>query len=524
VTGPESRAVSRLLLVGAASLVVVIAASAWLSDDAYITLRVVDNLWHGYGLRWNVLERVQVFTHPLWMLLLAAAYGVTREAYWTTLAVSLTASAATILLLTRRIAAGAAAAVAALGLLAGSKAFVEFSTSGLENPLSHLLLVGVLLASWGGRDRVASLPAAALLLGLCGLCRIDLLILSGPVVVAAAWAERGRLGRLAGLRMGALAVGPLFVWLVFAYVYYGAPWPNTALAKLPVNVGLGERVPQGLRYLLDALANDPVTALTLLAALALAWWSRRDRGLAVAVSASLAYVVAVGGDFMSGRFLSAPFVVAVAYLARAVPWNQRRALGAAAAAVAIAMAMPHTPLRIWQQPRAGAAIVEHQAGIVDERSVYAGYTGVIAAWRGSRPDAHAWARRGREMSSVPQVTVAEAVGFMGYHAGPGVHIVDPLALTDPLLARLPAEHPWRIGHFRRPLPAGYLAFLSACVARAFPGHAVVPPTTTCLDGPTALAGLDPSIARDYQRIALATQRPILDGPRLALLARGGLAW
>jgi hypothetical protein len=186
--------------------------------------------------------------------------------------------------------------------------------------------------------------------------------------------------------------------------------------------------------------------------------------------------------------------------------------------------MPHSPLRIWQQPQAGAAIVEHQAGIVDERSVYAGYTGLIAKLRGSHPEAHAWARRGREMSAVPQVTVAEAVGLLGYHAGPGVHVVDPMALTDSLLARLPADHPWRIGHFRRRLPEGYLAFLSACVARAFPGHAVAAPRTTCGDGSSAFDRLDPSIARDYERILIATQRPLLEGSRLALLARGGLAW
>ena len=34
-------------------------------------------------------------------------------------------------------------------------------------------------------------------------------------------------------------------------------------------------------------------------------------------------------------------------------------------------------------------------------------------------------------------------------------IVDPLALSDPLLARLPSQKKWRIGHFERDLPKGY---------------------------------------------------------------------
>jgi arabinofuranosyltransferase len=48
---------------------------AWLCDDAYITFRTVDNFIHGYGLTWNVAERVQAYTHPLWMLLLSGVYA-----------------------------------------------------------------------------------------------------------------------------------------------------------------------------------------------------------------------------------------------------------------------------------------------------------------------------------------------------------------------------------------------------------------------------------------------------------------
>ncbi|MDP7573157.1 MAG: hypothetical protein QF391_16270, partial [Myxococcota bacterium] len=55
-----------LLGAGAAVLSVVI-AQAWVSDDAFITFRVIDNFVHGYGLRWNVDERVEVYTHPLWL-------------------------------------------------------------------------------------------------------------------------------------------------------------------------------------------------------------------------------------------------------------------------------------------------------------------------------------------------------------------------------------------------------------------------------------------------------------------------
>ena len=63
-------------------------ANAWIGDDAYITFRVVDNFINGYGLTFNPDERVQAYTHPLWMLLLSAAYAVTSNLFYTTLALS----------------------------------------------------------------------------------------------------------------------------------------------------------------------------------------------------------------------------------------------------------------------------------------------------------------------------------------------------------------------------------------------------------------------------------------------------
>ena len=48
--------------------------------------------------------------------------------------------------------------------------------------------------------------------------------------------------------------------------------------------------------------------------------------------------------------------------------------------------------------------------------------------------------------------------MLGYFAGPNLYIVDPFALSDPLLARLPAiyEADWRAGHLSRKIPEGYM--------------------------------------------------------------------
>jgi len=68
---------------------VVLLRTAWVNEDAYITLRTVDNFVNGYGMRWNIAERVQTFTHPLWFFLITLPYLFTREAFYTVMVLSL---------------------------------------------------------------------------------------------------------------------------------------------------------------------------------------------------------------------------------------------------------------------------------------------------------------------------------------------------------------------------------------------------------------------------------------------------
>ncbi|MEO7621934.1 MAG: hypothetical protein ABIS30_02615 [Gallionella sp.] len=51
----------------------ILLGAAWIGDDAFISLRVIDNFVNGFGLRYNVIERVQVYTHSLWLLIVLAA-------------------------------------------------------------------------------------------------------------------------------------------------------------------------------------------------------------------------------------------------------------------------------------------------------------------------------------------------------------------------------------------------------------------------------------------------------------------
>ena len=66
----EPPALGWLYLACLALAALVMLRSAWVSDDALITFRTLDQFTSGNGLRWNLVERVQTYTHPLWLLVL----------------------------------------------------------------------------------------------------------------------------------------------------------------------------------------------------------------------------------------------------------------------------------------------------------------------------------------------------------------------------------------------------------------------------------------------------------------------
>ena len=81
----------------------VLVRNAWMADDAFITLRTIDQFLRGQGLGFNFGERVQAYTHPLWLWVLLPAYAVSREAFYAPLLVSMAVSAGAVWIFSRRL-------------------------------------------------------------------------------------------------------------------------------------------------------------------------------------------------------------------------------------------------------------------------------------------------------------------------------------------------------------------------------------------------------------------------------------
>ena len=180
---------------------------------------------------------------------------------------------------------------------------------------------------------------------------------------------------------------------------------------------------------------------------------------------------------MLGRFYSVPLVWSAGLIAASpIAATRPVALPFATAIVVLGLLAPfepallsgygYTPFDNWLRGRSERSPRDNGLLITDSKSprtpvLFEG-NGLLKGRLGdSRPD-HPGVDDGLELrAGGRQVVTRYSIGFTGYFAGPDVHIVDVLALTDPLLARLPSIPGARVGHYQREIPVGYLESLRA---------------------------------------------------------------
>jgi arabinofuranosyltransferase len=487
----ERRGAQVAAAVAAVLYLVTVLRMGWVSDDAFIAIRSVDNLVHGQGFTVNVLERVQSYTSPLWALLCVPFFAATQSPYAALILPGLVCSLGLVVVLIRGLCATPWRSVVVLVALAVSSSFVHFSTSGLENALGHLLLALFVLDRLRGPEptRAGFVLAAGLF-----LTRFDYVLLVGPaVLLAVAKHPRG------SVRLAWPALVAAGAWLLFATFYYGSPLPNTAYAKTNTAIPLGERLAQGAAYLVDSAARDPIVLLALGVAGLLAAGrgaGSAERALMAGAGAYLLYVVYVGGDFMSGRFLTPCTLMAVMVAVHLAASRSDRMLPVAAAA--LALLVPATFMdRRAHLARTDCAVP--MSGIVDERECYVDFTGLTQNIRRQKWRTHGYLRDFQKAVKATRdpFVVFDLAGMVSYANRRQVHIVERFALTEPLLARIRFEpdEKWRVGHYFRPLPVGY--------------------EETLRSGDNLIE--DPCVRDLYDRLVLATRAPLWAPGRLGAI-------
>ena len=499
--------------------------TAWVAEDAYITFRSVDQLLAGNGPVWNLGERVQVYTHPLWYGLLVLTTGLGLPSYWGALLLSficLLGVLALLFQLARRLersvskgnaseangrhgtASSGRSASLLLGLLfllSLSRSFVDYSSSGLENPLLHLLLLAYLAVYLSDQAPAKRFALTTFIYGLLFLTRPDGIILVTPTSIYL-WLQMLK-ARQPWLKPALLALSPAIAWELFSLIYYGSLVPNTALAKVNLGYDSAQLQEQARQYFMVGFRFDPLTLATigvaLLAGFGVGLWQRRSLPplLAAGLALQLAYIFRVGGDYMLGRFLSASLLLALVLLLSVLPQSlqppaKRSPLWLLTGLLLLLSPNYRPSLNYGEQKMGG--------GFTDERGFYFQDQGLVPVLlkRQGHPLADERRRRGEEVVAAGDYLLSCVAGISIWALPLDRQVIDPLALTEPFLARLPARSDSRVGHYERALPSGFM------VSR--------------LGSANRLAA--PELAQLYEDVQLATRSPtLLSRARLAALWR-----
>lgn len=450
---------------------------AWITEDAFINFRVIQNFINGDGLVWNLGERVQVFTSPLWMMLSLLCASLTGEIFFTTIGLSYVLTLVTLWLLFLASNKNLAVFLGTAALLLLTQSYIDYSSSGLETPLLALTCSAFYLLyfrSTGHKRRTFILALAA---SICAITRHDSVIFTAPFVIqhfvslknsytGAKFAKE-----LSEISLGAI---PLVAWTLFSIIYYGFPVPNTARAKIVLSIEAFDPLRQTINYIEYMQQFDPLAFVLIALAIFVAtlMQSRALIPFCTALVLFFLYLLHIGSDYMAGRFFIVPLVLAAFILADSLPAllkaqqrpSELSATGRRLALVAlivpnIALASVYLTARNSSEYNKPLII----NGIADERSIYFPFTDFVTVISGG-DIYHPFKATGETIRGLAnpskELAIACHIGMLGYFAGSDIHIVDPIALSDAFLSGLPPRPgEQRVGHFERFVPREYLLSL-----------------------------------------------------------------
>lgn len=460
------------LYVGAISVAIfVFIKNAWVSEDAYIIFRSIEQLFAGNGPIWNPHERVQVFTSPLWYSVLAIARLFSADAYINVVIVSFALYLSTILVLHKVFKDNGILLISVL-MFSASTAFHDFTSSGLENSLAYFLIAAYIFnylelfkneIKDNELETKYRIKLVLLLFGLVICVRHDLILLFLPATIYVISKNIKLYSAKHWTLIFMLCLIPFALYTLFSLIYYGFIFPNTAYAKLNTSIGKAEIIKQGFSYYYASLNYDSITLLAILAALVFGLFVSSKKAykyLIYGVILNLVYVCYIGGDFMQGRFLSYAYLVSVIILSlmiiklNPIKYNFHLIL------LLYLIFYTHTPFNSSFEYRNEMI----KSGVADERGFYFNQLSLHKyIFHNSDSKNYVfpnltWAKNGYKFKeSSSKAIVSSNIGIFGYYSGVDKIIVDDLALSDPLLARMPVRGWWRIGHFKRNIPEGYIA-------------------------------------------------------------------
>ena len=445
-----------------------IKSRAWVGEDAFIFFKYVDNFAHGNGLVFNLGERVEGFTAPLWVFLLSLIRVSTNYELRPTaiiLGFVLSLGALTFLLFKDN----KEQYIFPLGfiILISNSSFRDFATSGFETALTYLLLI-VFAVNFKVNFIRQKVFLSGMLLSLLILNRPESFLLYTYVFFILLFNIRKTgIGNL--IKYMAPFVLTVIPYQIFRMGYYASLLPNTFYAKK----GGEFYISQGINYISDFTKSYPLSLLalgifTILLLINLFKkiiddeYSTSRLHLLIMSIILLTYVLYSGGDYMHGRSLLMFFILWVVsindlaekYINNLItrikgtdlerPLMYTTALGA----LFIVFFILKAQLPITAQQKKQINFINDERshfGVTFDPNLFEEYLKTPITGEFS------WRDRGYYYKDIAEVTGETIsvnmanIGFFGYAAGDNVNVMGA-TLIDPIISRQKIGQRGKIGH------------------------------------------------------------------------------
>lgn len=443
-----------------AVLLAVIIKNAWVCDDAYVTFRVIDNFINGFGLRWNIADRVQAYSNPLWLMLMTPVYHFSGEFYFSSITVSVILTFSAVMIVIWKPENKLSAISTGIAFLVCSNSFIDYSTSGLENAPGYFLFAVFLNLYSSGELNRKRFFLIFLTAGFIILNRVDHVIIVFPFLLYCFMkynrSVHGKYLSTESMIPVFAGLSPVILWTLFSLVYYGFPVPNTAFAKLNTGVDRYLIIKQGFYYIEDFIKHDFIGASAIGILLIFSFPLIRNLKKSPYFFSPVLYILYIlwiGGDFMSGRF----FTVLIFMAFTVIISINIKYYYAVIAIIPVVILLSFLNLRNPVLSGRDYSNKKFSNGVADERGYYFAYTGLFNNLKDTKKPLNPFEKKGIRDG---KFIIKDGVGFSGYNFGPEYHILDRYALGEPLLARIPYQNPFEIkkvfrpGHNGRDFPAG----------------------------------------------------------------------
>lgn len=420
---------------------------SFIQDDSYITYRYVKNFTDGFGLVFNIGERVEGYTCFLWVVVLAAV----KKLGFDFISVSQTLGiifALLTLLFTYNIADrifpkgkdefyNFCFSILAVILLASNGSFAYWSISGMETPMfGFLVTLGVYLYLKEMRSS-GGFPYSSLVLLLASLTRPE-----GNLIFAVTVLHKLIIGYRVSKKENKLLSSilskenliwlgvylvPALIYMVWRYSYYGYWFPNTFYAKTG---SAFEYYKTGLDYFWEfAKAYGAYGALVALTLLNLKSKEKYSEHLYLLMIffVFIVYVISVGGDVLRPNRFFVPMLPVFYILAQEglyelanILEGKKRLSYTPILMLVLVVGFSYYTFRGEAEQLKKYAELEN--GLVDKMKLSA-----------------SWFKAKQTAAGRPLVVAATTIGAISYFSE--VTLIDMLGLTDKEIAHNPKPIP-----------------------------------------------------------------------------------